>query len=78
MTLDAPLPFSPTESDIQPGYVRAPNVQARANRAMSPRFSVRESYALRGGLDVAMVCLLGGGPRLALRAARLLIEERKA
>jgi hypothetical protein len=35
-----------------------------------------ESPAVRGIIDVAMVGLIGGGPRLAIRAARVVLEDR--
>jgi hypothetical protein len=35
-----------------------------------------ESAAVQGIIDVAMVGLIGGGPRLAIRAARVVLEDR--
>jgi hypothetical protein len=44
-----------------------------------PRFGgVSELPLVRGIVDVTMVGLLGGGPRLAIRAARVLLEDRYA
>jgi hypothetical protein len=37
--------------------------------------AVAESGPMREIIDVAMVGLIGGGPRLALRAAKVLIED---
>ncbi len=39
---------------------------------------VSESTAVRGIIDVTMVGLIGGGPRLAIRAARVLLEDSYA
>lgn len=39
---------------------------------------VSELPLVRGIVDVTMVGLLGGGPRLAIRAARVLLEDRYA
>jgi hypothetical protein len=36
---------------------------------------VSESTPMRDIIDVAMVGLIGGGPRLAIRAARVLLED---
>jgi hypothetical protein len=36
---------------------------------------VAKPNPMRGIIDVAMVGLVGGGPRLALRAARVLLED---
>jgi hypothetical protein len=44
-----------------------------------PRFGhIPESTAVRDIVDVAMVGLIGGGPRLAMRAARVLLEDSYA
>jgi hypothetical protein len=51
---------------------------ADAERAVVPpsRFgSVAESSPVREIIDVAMVGLIGGGPRLAMRAAKVLLED---
>jgi hypothetical protein len=39
---------------------------------------VSELPLVRGIVDVTMVGLLGGGPRLAIRAARVLLEDSYA
>ena len=39
---------------------------------------VSELPVVRGIVDVTMVGLLGGGPRLAIRAARVLLEDSYA
>ncbi len=39
---------------------------------------ISESAAVRGIIDVTMVGLIGGGPRLAIRAARVLLEDSYA
>lgn len=40
--------------------------------------SVSQSGPVREIIDVAMVGLIGGGPRLAIRAARVLLEDSYA
>jgi hypothetical protein len=40
--------------------------------------SVSESTAVRRIIDVAMVGLIGGGPRLAIRATRVFLEDSYA
>jgi hypothetical protein len=39
---------------------------------------ISELTAVRGIIDVTMVGLMGGGPRLAIRAARVLLEDSYA
>ena len=39
---------------------------------------ISESNPMRGVIDVAMVGLIGGGPRLAIRAARVFLEDSYA
>ncbi len=56
------------------GLVRDDTVSVRP-----PRFGgVSELPLVRGIVDVTMVGLLGGGPRLAIRAARVLLEDSYA
>jgi hypothetical protein len=48
-------------------------------RVRPARFGgVSELPVIRGIVDVTMVGLLGGGPRLAIRAARVLLEDSYA
>jgi len=39
------------------------------------RLGIAEVPVLRGIIDVTMVGLLGGGPRLAIRAARVMLQD---
>jgi hypothetical protein len=50
------------------------------NEAMTrPRLGhIPESTAMRDIIDVAMVGLIGGGPRLAMRAARAFLQDSYA
>ena len=48
-------------------------------RSVRRRFGhVTQSDPMREIIDVAMVGLIGGGPRLAIRAARVLLEDSYA
>jgi hypothetical protein len=65
-----------TDSSI-PTYSSDRSVQVDDEDLARPaRFGkVSESTAVRGIIDVTMVGLIGGGPRLAIRAARVLLED---
>jgi hypothetical protein len=39
------------------------------------RLGISEVPVVRGIIDVTMVGLLGGGPRLAIRAARVMLQD---
>lgn len=39
------------------------------------RTRITQKPVMRGIIDVTMVGLVGGGPRLAMRAARVMLEE---
>jgi hypothetical protein len=51
--------------------------KARSARRRLGHISV-DSSPMRELIDVAMVGLMGGGPRLAIRAARVLLEDSYA
>jgi hypothetical protein len=52
---------------------------AREARSVRRRVGhVTQSNPMREIIDVAMVGLIGGGPRLAMRAARVLLEDTYA
>lgn len=42
------------------------------------RLGISEVPVVRGIIDVTMVGLLGGGPRLAIRAARVMLQDSYA
>jgi hypothetical protein len=59
---------------------RSPEVRIEAEEFLPrARFvTVSESGPVREIIDVAMVGLIGGGPRLAMRAAKVLLEDSYA
>jgi hypothetical protein len=63
-----------------PLYTNNPGLPIEDEMSVRPaRFpKVSESTAVRGIIDVTMVGLIGGGPRLAIRAARVLLEDSYA
>jgi hypothetical protein len=68
-----------TDSSV-PMHTSSASLPAEEERFIRPaRFPrVSESTAVRGVIDVTMVGLIGGGPRLAIRAARVLLEDSYA
>jgi len=48
------------------------------DQELTSRARLGESGPVREIIDVAMVGLIGGGPRLAIRAARVLLEDSYA
>jgi len=67
MNVDSPVPTHSTN-------MRAPG----DDRELTSRARLGESGPVREIIDVAMVGLIGGGPRLAIRAARVLLEDSYA
>jgi hypothetical protein len=65
-----------TDSSISTYSRTDGNLTKDDDLARPARFGgVSESTAVRGIIDVAMVGLIGGGPRLAIRAARVFLED---
>jgi hypothetical protein len=69
-----------TDSSI-PAYSESHNLASddQSYLVRPARFgAVTESTVVRRIIDVAMVSLIGGGPRLAIRATRVFVEDSYA
>lgn len=66
-----------TAERIADTSTQEPDVEPEQEHAVpSPRLGgISESPVVRGIIDVTMVGLLGGGPRLAIRAARVMLQD---
>lgn len=67
-------------TDIRTSSHSGKETLASEDTAMMPskRVGVSELPVVRGIVDVTMVGLLGGGPRLAVRAARVMLQDSYA
>jgi len=67
-----------TADSIAETQVRDPASEGREQEYAVPGSrlgGISESPVVRGIIDVTMVGLLGGGPRLAIRAARVMLQD---
>lgn len=64
-----------TDGVTHPQAPSAPEFEYADLETPPRRARITETPVMRGIIDVTMVGLVGGGPRLAMRAARVMLEE---
>jgi hypothetical protein len=79
MATDSSTPISSSTHSIPESHTHLDRDENIARNARNPRFKgVAESTALSPVVGVAMVGILGKSPRLAVRAARVLLADSYA